>query len=167
MYAGTHSQLTPVGGESKGCKCEPPPADVGTFSGAELRASPLDLSRLAVPAENVVAGEIVVAPGRLVAGGTVVAGAVVTEVSDVVVVGSVGAEPVNHGKDVVDTAVDWGAVDGGVTGEVNRSGTTAPDAAWDRGTSPAGEPLPPLASKTLGSPSAPMMTTAKLATKWL
>ena len=105
-----------------------------------------------MPGDNVVAGAMVVALGSVVAGGIVVAGAVVTDVAEVVVVGGGGAEPVNHGKDVVDTAVDWGAVDGGVTGDVNRSGPTASDPAWDTRASPLGEWAPPPASNTLGNP---------------
>jgi hypothetical protein len=87
-----------VGGESKGCRCEPPPPDVRIFTGAELKASALGLAGPARSAENLFAGDIVVALGSVVADGMVVAGAVVADVGAVVVVGGVGAEPVNHGK---------------------------------------------------------------------
>jgi hypothetical protein len=113
------------------------------------------------------AGDIVVSLGRVVADGSVVAGALVTDVGVVVVVGGVGAEPVNHGEYVVDTAVDCGAVDGGVTGELNRSGTTAPGNGCDMEASLERDGVPPLAGKaTLGIPNAPMLSAAKVATRW-
>jgi hypothetical protein len=117
------------------------------------------------------ASESVVAPGKVVADCTVVAearvvaGAVVTDVGEVVVV--VGDEPVNHGKNVVDTAVDCGAVDGGVTGDANWAEAPASDAARESEGLRAGDWVPPPASTTLGIPRAPMLTAVRLARKRL